>query len=132
VYYYQPESKRASMLYRLPRSISSKIFKVTPSTEKVMLTVFSDSQGVLLAHFQKRDENINSALFCGVLLNLRETTRRKFPGQLARWVLLHHENARPHTPRSPQERIQELQLGLLEHPPYSQNWLVETSICLVR
>jgi histone-lysine N-methyltransferase SETMAR len=33
--------------------------------------------------------------------------------------LLHHDNARPHTFRATQERIQQLQLELLEHPPYS-------------
>jgi hypothetical protein len=36
---------------------SSK-FKVTPSDGKVMLTVFWDSQGVLLAHLQKRGEKM--------------------------------------------------------------------------
>jgi histone-lysine N-methyltransferase SETMAR len=53
-------------------------------------------------------------------LNLRNAIRRKHPGQLARGVLLHHDNARPHTARATQERIQELQWELLEHPPYSQ------------
>jgi hypothetical protein len=43
---------------------------VTPSAGKVMLTVFWDSQGVLLAHFQKRGENVNSALYCEALLKL--------------------------------------------------------------
>jgi hypothetical protein len=33
---------------------------VTPSDGKVMLTEFRDSQGVLLAHLQKRGENVNS------------------------------------------------------------------------
>jgi hypothetical protein len=38
---------------------------------------------------------------------------------LANWQLLHHDNARPHTARATQERIQELKCELLEHPPYS-------------
>jgi hypothetical protein len=33
-------------------------FNVTPSAGNVMLTVFWDSQGVLLSHVQKRDENV--------------------------------------------------------------------------
>jgi hypothetical protein len=32
-----------------------------------MLTVFRDSQGVLLARFQKRGENVNFASYCEVL-----------------------------------------------------------------
>jgi hypothetical protein len=62
-----------------------------------MLTVFCDSQGVLLVHFQKSGENVNYTSYCKVLLKLREAIYRKRPGQLARGVLLHHDNARPHT-----------------------------------
>jgi histone-lysine N-methyltransferase SETMAR len=97
-------------------------FMVTPSAGKVMLTVFWDSQGVLLAHFQDRGENMNSASHCEVLLKLRDTIRRKRPGQLARGLLFHHDNARPHTARAIKERIQELQWELLVHPPYSSDF----------
>jgi histone-lysine N-methyltransferase SETMAR len=74
---------------------------------------------VLLSHFQKCGENVNSALYCEVLLKIRDAIQRKHPGQLARGVLLHHDNARLHTPRATQERTEELQWELLEHQPYS-------------
>jgi histone-lysine N-methyltransferase SETMAR len=54
-------------------------------------------------------------------LKLRDAIRGKFPVQLARGVLFHHSNARSHTARAIQERIQELQWELLEHPSYSPN-----------
>jgi histone-lysine N-methyltransferase SETMAR len=38
---------------------------------------------------------------------------------VARGVLLYHDNTRLRTARAIQERIQELQWELLEHPPYS-------------
>jgi histone-lysine N-methyltransferase SETMAR len=97
----------------------NKMFKVMPLAGKVMLTLFWDSQGVLLAHFQKCGENVNSASYCEVLLKLRDAIRRKCPGHLARRVLHHHDNARPHTARATQEMIEELQWELLEHLPYS-------------
>jgi hypothetical protein len=85
-----------------------------------MHTVFWDSQGVLLVHFQKCVENVNSATYREVLLKLRDTIRGKPPGQVARGVLLQHDNARLHTARTNQEIIpKELQWGLLEHSPYS-------------
>jgi histone-lysine N-methyltransferase SETMAR len=62
---------------------------------------------------------MNSASYCEVLLKLRDAVCRKRPGQLSGGVLLHHDNARPHTARATWERIQELQWELLEHPPYS-------------
>jgi hypothetical protein len=89
-----------------PSSHSTKKFQVTPSAGKVMLTMFWDLQGVLLAHFQKHSENVNSASHCEVLLKFRGAIHRKYPGQLVTGVLLHHDNARPHTGHATQERIQ--------------------------
>jgi histone-lysine N-methyltransferase SETMAR len=116
-----PESKRASVQWQHHSSLSTKKFKVTstPSGGKVILTVYWDSKGVLLAHFQKRGENVSSASYCEVLSKLRDAIRRKPPGQLTTGVLLHDDNARPHTARATQERIQELEWDLLELPPYS-------------
>jgi hypothetical protein len=62
-----------------------------------MLTVFWDFQGVLLAHFQKHGENMNSASYYEVLLKIRDAIHRKRLGQLARGILLKHDNAKPHT-----------------------------------
>jgi histone-lysine N-methyltransferase SETMAR len=75
--------------------------------------------GSIVTHFQKCGENVNSASYCEILLKLPDPIHRKLSGQVARGVLLHHDNARPHTVRATQERIQELQWEFLEHPPYS-------------
>jgi histone-lysine N-methyltransferase SETMAR len=109
------------MQWKHPSSPSTKKFKVTstPSAGKVILNEFLDSQGVLLAHFQKRGENVNLASYCEVLLKLRDAIRRKPSSQLERGVLLHRDNARTHTALATQERIQELKWQLLDHPPYS-------------
>jgi hypothetical protein len=56
VHYYQPESKHASVQWKRPISLSTKMFKVTPSAGKVKLTMFWDAQGELLVHFQKHGE----------------------------------------------------------------------------
>jgi histone-lysine N-methyltransferase SETMAR len=119
VHHYQPKSKCASMQWKHSCSPSTKKFEVMLSAGRVMLTVLSDSQEVLLALFQMRGENDNSASYFEVLFKLRDEIRRKRPGQLARGVLLHHNNARSHTARATQESIQELQWELLQHPPYS-------------
>jgi hypothetical protein len=46
------QSKHASLQWKHPSSPLIKKFKVTPAAGKVTFTVFGDSQGVLLAHFQ--------------------------------------------------------------------------------
>jgi hypothetical protein len=78
-HHYQPELKGASMQQIFPSSLSTKKFRITstPSAGKVMLTVFWDSQVVLLAHFQKCGENVNSASYCKVQLKLRDAIHRK-------------------------------------------------------
>ncbi|KRT85678.1 hypothetical protein AMK59_2565 [Oryctes borbonicus] len=97
VYHYQPEIKRASMQWKHPSSASTKKFKVVLLAGKVTLTVFWDSQGVLLAHFQNRNENMTAESYCRVLLLLRDAIRRKRPGLLTTGILLHHGNVRPHS-----------------------------------
>jgi hypothetical protein len=97
VYHNQAESKCAAVQWKHPSSPSTKTLKVTPLAGNVMITVFWNYQGVLLAHFQKRGENVNSVSYCNVLLKLWDAIHGKRPGQLARRVLLHHDNARPHT-----------------------------------
>jgi hypothetical protein len=84
----------------IPVHLQLKIskFKVTPSAGKVMHIAFLDSQGVLLAHFQKHGENLNSSSYCEVSLKFHDIIHKKErPGQLARGVLLHYESARLHT-----------------------------------
>jgi hypothetical protein len=49
-----PGSKQQSMEWKHPQLHSKKKFKRQPSTGKLMLTVFLDSQGPVLEHYQKR------------------------------------------------------------------------------
>jgi hypothetical protein len=76
-----PESKRISIQQKHPTSpsVSTKKFKVTPSAWKIMLTVFWNSQGIILAHFLKCGENVKSESYCELLLKLREAIHRKLP-----------------------------------------------------
>jgi hypothetical protein len=50
------------------------MFKVTPSSRKVMLTVFWDHEGILLTAFQPQGQTINADSYCNIL------RKRKRPG----------------------------------------------------
>jgi hypothetical protein len=97
VHHYQPKSKHASMQWKHPSSPSTKKFKLTnmPLAGNIIFTMFWDSLGVLLVHFQKCCENVNPASYREILLKLRDAIRRKHPDQLPRRVQ-HHNNARTH------------------------------------
>jgi hypothetical protein len=105
---------------------------VTPAAGKVMFAVFRDSRGVTVSPFSEAWWKYE---FCIVLWSSVEASgcsSQKTSRPTARGVLLRHDNARPHTARATQERIQELEWELPEHPPYSRAWPLVTSICLVR
>jgi hypothetical protein len=102
------------------------------SAGKVMLTMFWDSLGVVLANFQKRGENVNSASYCEVRSKLQDAIHRKRLGQLARGVLLHHDIATPHTAQQPRREFKNYSGNFLNIHLTAWTWLLVTSICLVR
>ena len=63
---------------------------------------------------------MNSELYCAQL-EIFNKNLLKIPPALVnrRGVLLLHNNAKPHTSKLTQEKIKELQWGVLTHPPYS-------------
>jgi hypothetical protein len=114
------KSKQASMQWNHPSSPSTKKFKVrsTPRLEGYACHVLEFS-GSTVSPFQKSGENVNSSLQCEVLFKVWDVIHRKLPGQLARGVLLHHDNVRPHSAWATQDRIRVLQWELLQSQPYS-------------
>jgi len=57
---------------QLPRK---KKFKTTPSTRKVMITVFWDTDGVILVDVMAKGETINSEAYINTLQKLKQRYR---------------------------------------------------------
>src|SRR6266496_2694956 len=113
----EPETKRQSMQWHHLGSPSPKKFKLLPSDGKVMITVFWDIQGVLLLDFLPKGETINSARYQETLKKLKCSIRRKGPS--LQEVILHHDNARPHTAQATTAAIAVKGWSVLLHPAYS-------------
>jgi histone-lysine N-methyltransferase SETMAR len=74
----------------------------------------------------------NSERYSAMLkVKLIPTIRSKRRGLLSKTVLLHHDNAQPHTAAATIETIQKLNFKLLPHPPYSPDLSASDSIFLV-
>lgn len=116
-HHYEPETKRQSMQWHHLGSPSPKKFKLLPSAGKVMITVFWDIQGVLLLDFLPKGETINSARYQETLKKLKCSIRRKRPS--LQEVILHHDNARPHTAQATTAAIAVKGWSVLPHPAYS-------------
>ena len=68
VHYYEPENKAHSCQSVGPGSPRPKKFKTRPSAGKVMATVFSDAQGVIMFDFLAKKRTITGA-YCANLLD---------------------------------------------------------------
>ena len=120
VYHYEPESKRQSMQWNHPSSLTSKNFKTQASAGKVMLTIFWDASGPVLVHFQEKGQTETSAQYSDMLVNeLKPAIRSKCRGLLSKRVLLLHDNPHPHTAAYVVDTPCALKFEVLKHPPYS-------------
>ena len=118
---FEPESKRASMESRHPTSPRSKKFKFQQSTGKVMVTVCSNSLGVILVDFMSKGATISSNVYIHTLKKLKERIQRVRPALEMSKVLLQHDNARPHTRLKTREVISSFGWTTISHPPYSSD-----------
>jgi hypothetical protein len=78
--HYQPETMHASMQWKHPASPAKKEFKATPSSRKLMLTVFWNHKVILLTTFQPQGQTVNADSYCNILRKLLKAVQRKRPG----------------------------------------------------
>ncbi|KAL4105171.1 hypothetical protein QTP88_020443 [Uroleucon formosanum] len=117
VHHYDPEEKRQSMEYRNFTSPQPKKFKDQPSAGKIMLTVFWDGNQVYLTDYFEKGTSVNSAQYIESLKKLRRPVCR-IRGSTDT-ILLHHDNARPHTLNATSTALKQWKFEVLQHPPYS-------------
>ena len=103
VHHYDPENKRQSMEYCHKESPQPKKFKTQASAGKIMLTVFWNSERVVLADFLEKQTTINSQRYIETLTALK---RRIVRIGVRNETLLQHDNARPHTNAATRDAIQ--------------------------
>jgi len=101
---------REDVAPRPKRSIGAK---------KVMITVFWSTRGIHLIEALPDGETFNSEYACHLLDRLDSNLRELRPSMGARGMALHWDNARPHTSQQTLQKIRQLKLSQLSHPPYS-------------
>jgi histone-lysine N-methyltransferase SETMAR len=106
--------------WKHPGSPMKYKFKSQPSAGKVMLTLFWDSQGLILDHYLKRGTRVNSVLYSEMLsTKLKPVILNKCRGLLSTGVLLLQNNAHPHTTIHTVQILVKLGFDVLDHPAYS-------------
>ncbi len=98
-----------------------KKFKIHKSVGKVMLTLFWDTEGVLLAEYLPSNWSVNKETYCETLFKLWVAIKQKRLGQLSRRIVLIHDNARPHITALTHSFIEDFGWDLFSHPAHSPN-----------
>ena len=88
--------------------------------KKALLCVWWDHIGIIHFEMLEMGQTITADIYCQQLERLHEALIVKRPAVVnRRGVILHQDNARPHTAKVSQNKIRGLGWDLLPHPPYS-------------
>ena len=85
--------------------------------QKIMLSVWWDSQGIVFFELLPSNTTINATYYCGQLERLSHQLAIVRP--LREKVFFLHDNARPHTAKLTRLKLVSLGWEILPHPPYS-------------
>lgn len=85
--------------------------------QKIMLSVFWDSKGIVMFELLPQNTTINANFYCAQLDRLQQKLAETRPERQN--TILLHDNARPHTARQTRQKLLDLNWEVLPHPPYS-------------
>ncbi|UYV82375.1 hypothetical protein LAZ67_21001863 [Cordylochernes scorpioides] len=119
VHHFTPESKHNPCNGDTPVPLPPKKAKTVPSAGKVMVSVFWDSEGVLLLDFLNKGQTITGDYYANLVKQLREAIKEKRRGKLSRKIVYHQDNAPSHRSLQAMATIYDSGFELLPHAPYS-------------
>jgi len=94
LYYYDPETKQQSMVWRHSGSPRPEKFRVQKSAGKVLASIFWDQDGILLTDYLPKGQTINAEYYSSLLVQLKDILKEKRLGKVTKEVLFLHDNAR--------------------------------------
>jgi hypothetical protein len=120
VHYYELESQKQSMEWRHTFFPAKKKFKSASSAGKLMLTLFCDTNGPILEHYQEKGETVNSVQHNTMLEEkLKPEIHSRRRGLLSKGILILHENAWQHIAAATDTTIQKRKFTTSNQAPYS-------------
>ncbi|UYV80508.1 hypothetical protein LAZ67_19000385 [Cordylochernes scorpioides] len=117
-HHFTPESKQQSMQWRHSGSPPPKKAKTVPSAGKVMVSVFWDSEGVILLDFLNKGQTITGNYYANLVKQLREDIKKKRRGKLPRKIVYHQDKAPNHRSLQAMAAIYDSGFEILPHAPY--------------
>jgi histone-lysine N-methyltransferase SETMAR len=119
IFWYDPETKEMSKQW-VPRGTNPPLkARVVKSAGKMMLTLFFDAEGWLLADFLRKGTTITGAYYAQLLERLRSAIKEKRRGKLSKGIWLLDDDAPVHRAGAVWDVLHDLKWSRLNHPPYS-------------
>ena len=84
-----------------------------------MVTIFWDTDGVILVAVMARSETINLDAYIKTLQKLKQRYRQVWPNRNPGGMFIGHDNAHPNTSLRTEEAITKFDWTVLLNPPYS-------------
>lgn len=119
IYDFEPEIGEATKFWTGPGEKRRKLTKPQKSPNKVMLSVFWDKNGIILADFLEPGQTVTGEVYASEINRLRENIKQMRRGMLTRKPLLLIDNAPAHRSQVAHSAYRDCDFELLEHPPYS-------------
>lgn len=117
IYAYEPENKNQSRVWVYEDELKpTKVIRSRSTAKKMVATFVSKSGHVATIPLEDR-RTVNADWYTTICLpSIFAELRKKNP---SRRIILHHDNASPHTARKTTEYLDGEKVELLDHPPYS-------------
>ena len=119
IHHYDPLNQAEARSWKKPGEKTPTRPRSQRSARKVMMTIFWDSDGVLLTDYLSHGTTINGPYYASLLERLRSAIKEKRRGKLTQGVLLLHDNAPVHKSNIAQAAIRQAGFTELNHPAYS-------------
>ena len=120
IYQYDPETKQQSSVWLFQDQAPPVKFKRARSTSKQMIAVFFSKSGHVASIPLLERKTVTSEWYTNTCLpQVFEAWSKRRPRTGTRGLLLHHDNASAHTAAATLDFLQENNVQLVTHPPYS-------------
>lgn len=120
IHFYTTASKEANKVWLTSEENRPQIAKTAQNSKKCMFCIFFGVDGVVARVVVPKGSTVTGSLYADnilpeVFLKFKEMTGRSS----VRDVMLHHDNAAPHTAKVTTKYLKKERVELLPHPPYS-------------
>jgi histone-lysine N-methyltransferase SETMAR len=120
IHFYTTPSKEANKVWLTTEENRPQIARTAKNSKKCMFCIFFCAQGVVARIVVPKGTTVTGCLYADKVLPEVFSKFKEMTGRSSvRNVMLHHDNASPHTAKVVTKYLKQERVEILPHPPYS-------------